>query len=254
MNMRTRQVRLFLSTPQPCPYLENRSSRSLILDPDIETDTALYSLLTARGFRRSGDMVYRPHCDSCRACIPVRVPVADFRPGQQQQRTLKRGRQLTVSICPPLMNDENYALYQRYIEQRHADGSMFPPSRRQFEDFLGQPLPYACFVEFRLNQRLLAVAVCDLLDDGLSAVYSFFDPDDRYYSLGRLAVLWQISEAQRRGLPYLYLGYWIRDCQKMSYKTDYQPLQVLHQDRWLLLDSLDGDADFQFAVSGEIPL
>lgn len=253
MNSTTR-ASLYLTPPQPCAYLDDRQSRSLILDPRLESDGLLFSRLSSSGFRRSGTLIYRPHCDNCRACIPVRIPVEQFVASRQQQRTLKRGQTLSVRQVDPALTDEYYELYSYYIEQRHADGSMYPPSREQFVDFLAQPLPYARFYEFRRDGRLLAVAVSDLLSDGLSAVYSFYDPDDRYHSLGRLCVLWQINEARRLGLPYLYLGYWIQGSPKMSYKTDYQPLEVFHQDSWLDLASVSKNPDFQFAVSAEIPL
>lgn len=225
-------TRFYLSTSQDCSYLPGQTSQSLMLDPEQPATSQLHSLLSRHGFRRSGSLVYRPHCPSCQACVAVRIPVEQFLPSRSQARVLKRGNQLEVTECAPSTSNEHYQLFARYIEQRHSDGSMYPPSPEQYSDFLCQPLDYAHFFEFRLEGKLLAVAVSDLLDDGLSAVYTFFDPQAARWSLGQLAVLWQIAEAKRRQLPYLYLGYWIRDCQKMSYKTDYQPLEGWIDEHW----------------------
>lgn len=225
-------TRFYLSTTQDCSYLPDQTSQSLILAPEQPATVQLHSLLSSHGFRRSGSLVYRPHCANCQACVAVRIPVEHFVPSRSQTRTLKRASQLQVRECTPSASAEHYSLFERYIEQRHSDGSMYPPSPEQYADFLCQPLDYSRFFEFRLQDRLLAVAVSDVLSDGLSAVYTFFDPDAARWSPGQLAVLWQIAEARRRRLPYLYLGYWIRDCQKMSYKTDYQPLEGLLNEHW----------------------
>lgn len=231
MSKRLSELLFFLSEEQPCSYLPE-VSQSACLDPRQPVDAELFGALTRQGFRRSGQLIYRPHCPACSACIPVRIPVRQFSPTRGQIRTFKRGRQLQVIEQTPALTDEYYLLYQDYISTRHADGSMFPPSPQQFSDFLGHKLPFARFFEFRLEGRLLAVAISDVLPDGLSAVYSFYDPHDRYFSLGRQTILWQIGHARELGLPYLYLGYWIRDCQKMSYKTDYQPLESYVDGRW----------------------
>lgn len=135
----------------------------------------------------------------------------------------------------PAFTEEYFDLYQRYIEQRHADGDMFPPSREQFSTFLVRDLPFSRFYEFRVDQRLLAVAVTDLLPNGLSAVYTFYEPDEERRSLGRYAILWQIAEAARLQLQAVYLGYWIKNCKKMNYKTQYRPIELLTNQRWVTL-------------------
>lgn len=227
----TDDLQFFLTRAAPCGYLPE-TSQSICLDPKQTLGSSLLGALIQHGFRRSGQLVYRPHCPSCNACIAARIPVQDFTPGRGQLRTLKRGQQLTVNEQSPALTDEYYLLYQRYIDARHADGSMYPPSPQQFQEFLVSHYPFARFFEFRRQEQLMAVAVSDQLPDGLSAVYSFYDPDDRYYSLGRQTILWQISHARQLGLPYLYLGYWISNCQKMNYKTDYQPLELLLGGEW----------------------
>lgn len=227
----SQKLPLFLTQVQTCSYLEEES-QSLCLVPQAPINASIFSVLSQQGFRRSGQFIYRPHCPACNACVPVRVPVASFTPNKQQQRVLKRGAQLTVTEHQPRFTYEYFKLYQRYIEQRHADGEMYPANIEQFQSFLSYPLPFARFFEFRLKQRLLAVAVTDVLDDGLSAVYSFFEPEEKYFSLGRYAILWQIAHAQQLGLTHLYLGYWIKDCAKMNYKTQYQPIEGFIDEQW----------------------
>lgn len=227
-------LKFYATQPHPCSYLDEQAT-TLFLDPRQPLDALMYAELSELGFRRSGDHLYRPHCKHCQACIPARIPSALFRPDRQQRRILQRNADLEVRIVRPQASDEHYELYARYIEQRHADGDMYPPSREQFATFLLRDLPFCVFVEFRLAGRLLAVAVTDVLPNGLSAVYTFFDPAEQRRSLGRLAILWQIAEARRRDLPAVYLGYWIRDCRKMRYKSEYRPLELYVNRRWTLL-------------------
>lgn len=238
--MSQQQLYFFLTEEQPCGYLPGQQSRSLCLDPRQPVTGELLGALSRQGFRRSGQLVYRPHCSDCNACIPVRIAVQDFQPDRSQRKVLNRGRQLQIIEQSPALTDEYYLLYQHYICARHADGSMYPPSPAQFKDFLARTSAFSRFYEFRLQGRLLAVAVSDLLPDGLSAVYSFFDPDDRYFSLGRLCVLWQIEHVRQLNLDHLYLGYWIADCQKMNYKTGYQPLQGFFDGQWQRLGKNGG--------------
>jgi arginyl-tRNA--protein-N-Asp/Glu arginylyltransferase len=193
--------------------------------------------LTDMGFRRSGEHIYRPWCEGCGECKSVRVPVAGFNVSKSQKRVLTRNKDLQVSFELPSCADEIYNLYANYIIQRHSDGDTYPPSLEQFENFLCQapPTSQTRFVCFRLEQKLLAVAVVDLLPKGVSAIYTFFDPAYEIRSLGRLAVLWQIRWAQSQAMDFVYLGYWIKDCQKMAYKAEYQPLQVFEDLIWQTL-------------------
>ncbi|MCC2638892.1 MAG: arginyl-trna-protein transferase [Moraxellaceae bacterium] len=196
-------------------------------------DRRLYTELSDLGFRRSGNYVYRPHCSHCNACVPVRIPVARFEPNRQQQRVWKRNADLTVTVMAPTFQEEHYALYARYINERHSDGDMYPPSVEQFNSFLTSEWSDTRFYEFRAGDKLVAVAVCDLLEEGLSAVYTFFDPDEAQRSLGAYAILWEIEETRRLGLGSLYLGYWIKNCQKMNYKIAYRPIELLINNEWL---------------------
>lgn len=229
------RLKFYATQPHPCSYLPGEQATTLFLDPSQPMDARMYAELSEMGFRRSGDHLYRPHCQHCNACIPARIPVARFAPNRQQRRIFKRNVDLEVTCTPPRFNEEVYGLYSRYIEQRHADGDMYPPSREQFQTFLVRNLPFARFFEFRKDGYLLAVAVTDVLNNGLSAVYTFYAPEEDRRSLGRYAILWQISEAARRELPDVYLGYWIKNCRKMNYKTEYRPIELLVNQRWVSL-------------------
>ncbi|WP_296268555.1 arginyltransferase [Pseudomonas sp. UBA6562] len=230
------RLRFYATQPHACSYLPDEQATTLFLDPSQPMDLDVYADLSEMGFRRSGDHLYRPHCQQCSACVPARIPAARFIPNRQQRRILTRNQDLRVTAVRPTFSEEYFDLYRRYIEQRHADGDMFPPSREQFSTFLVRDLPFCCFYEFRLDERLLAIAVCDLLPNGLSAVYTFYEPSEERRSLGRYAILWQIGETLRRGLEAVYLGYWIKNCKKMNYKTQYRPIELLINQRWVTLN------------------
>lgn len=229
------RLKFYATQPHACSYLPEEQATTLFLDPSQPMDTRIYAELSDMGFRRSGDHLYRPHCQQCNACIPARIPAADFVANRQQRKILRRNEDLRVRAVQPTFNDEYYKLYARYIELRHADGDMYPPSHDQFSTFLVRDLPFARFYEFRLADRLMAIAVTDVLPNGLSAVYTFYDPDEERRSLGRYCILWQIHEAARLGLQAVYLGYWIKNCRKMNYKTQYRPIELLVNQRWITL-------------------
>lgn len=228
---------IFLSMPHACSYLPGRTATSLFLDPRQPLDSRQYAGFMRLGFRRSGDLIYRPHCRECSACIPVRIPVNRFRPDRGQRRIWKRNQDLTVMATPPLYREEHFALYQRYQSSRHPDGGMDDPDPQKYQNFLGSRHIHTVFHEIRLNQKLLGVAVTDILPDGLSAVYTFFDPDEKRRALGVYALLWQIGLARETQLPWLYLGYWIKECQKMAYKDHYRPLEAFLNGRWVGLEN-----------------
>jgi len=228
--------RQFFITPEhPCSYLPEQQAATLFLDPRDTITPELYQRLAEQGFRRSGGHLYRPHCASCQACIPTRVPVRDFVPRRSQRRVAARNADLEMHLEPAAYSDEHYSLYARYVATRHADGDMYPPTKEQFRSFLLSSWSDTRFLSLTLNDQLLCVAVTDQQPDGLSAIYTFFDPDYSERSLGVMAILQQIALAQAMHLPYLYLGYWIRDCEKMRYKIDYRPLQLFSNGRWLTL-------------------
>lgn len=228
-------LKVFATHPHECSYLPSEQATTLFVDPAAPVDRQLYSQLSDLGFRRSGPHLYRPHCAGCDACIPARIPVERFAPNRQQRRIWQRNQDLRVEDRTDLSAPEFYELYARYIEVRHRDGDMYPPTRQQFESFLTREWDvthYFCFYE---AERLIAVAVVDVIDGGLSAIYTFFDPDATSRSLGVYAVLWQIEHARRLHLPNIYLGYWIKQCRKMAYKINYRPIELLIGGRWITL-------------------
>jgi len=228
-------IKLYATHEHPCSYLKDRSATTIFVDPMLPMNGRIYSELSDFGFRRSGAHVYRPNCRSCQACVPVRIPVDLFEPSRAQKRCIKRNQDVATVLTDNINTDEHYALYESYIRSRHADGDMYPPSRDQYEDFLSSEWGVTRYIELRLNGELLAVAVSDRLDQGLSAIYTFFKPDEHSRSLGVLAVLRQVELAKSLKLPYVYLGYWIRECDKMRYKNQYRPLDMFINNTWLTI-------------------
>lgn len=225
-------VRLYLSTEHVCGYLPGRSARNAYVDPEFTLNPGRYAWLLEMGFRRSGVHVYRPYCQQCRLCIPARIAVDRHTPSRSQRRCLARNRDVTL-VQQPALTEEHYTLYRRYLVARHADGGMDANNRDAFHNFLECTWGLARFWELRAGERLLAVAVVDETPRALSAVYTFFDPAEEARSLGTLAVLHQIEVARERGLPHVYLGYWVPGSRKMDYKKHFHPLEVLTAQGWL---------------------
>ena len=231
-------LRVFHTGDHPCGYWPERIARDLVLDPRDERLPRLYPLALGAGFRRSGDLVYRPNCRGCRACIAVRVPVADFVPDRSQRRCLARNADVDVRIVQAERTDEQLALYRRYLQARHRGGGMDDHGALEFDQFLVGTWSQGRFLELREHgsHRLLGVAVTDLVGEtALSAVYTFFDPDERARSLGTLAILQQLAWARRDGRSHLYLGYWIDGHAKMDYKRRFRPLEGFDGREWKAL-------------------
>jgi leucyl-tRNA---protein transferase len=225
-------LHLYLTAPYPCSYLEGLEARSQVATPSFLITSPIYSELVRHGFRRSGTFTYRPRCDTCHQCVPVRVVVDDFTPTRSQRRSRKHHGGLNVTLHALKDKAEYFELYRRYQEARHRDGGMDDDSPEQYRNFLLQSHVDTLLVEFRENDVLRMVSVIDVLQDGLSAVYTFYDPDIPHSSFGTFNVLWQIELCRKLQLPYLYLGYWIADSRKMAYKAKFQPLQGLRDGVW----------------------
>ncbi len=228
---RLRTLRLYLTVEHPCGYLDGRAARNVVADPRV-MDNGLYAQLARLGFRRSGEHVYRPHCLGCGECLSLRIPAGRFRPNRTQVRTARANADLRVSCRQPGFSQEHYRLFERYLKHRHPNGGMDNPTPESYLSFITARWSDTRLYEFRQEKALLGVAVVDHLEDGLSAVYTFFDPQAGRRSLGTYAILWQIGEAARLGLDWVYLGYWIRHCQKMAYKAGFRPHEVFIDGRW----------------------
>lgn len=232
------QLQFYLSAPYACSYLPNETAQSLMATPQHLVNPTVYGQLIKKGFRRSGDFAYRPHCPHCQACISIRVVTADFVPNRSQKRALKQHQHLTVRILPIGYHEAHFSLYSAYIQARHADeqpASATQTEVEQYRSFLCQSHVDSVMVEFSAGHQLKMVSIIDIVDDGISAVYTFYDTTDAKASLGTYNVLWQIEWAKALQLPYLYLGYWIKDSKKMTYKQNFQPQEQLIDHEWQLL-------------------
>jgi len=231
--MNSQNLSLYITTEHECGYYDDRQSANLIPDPQVQMNTSLYSLLISKGFRRSGDFVYRPHCHQCTDCIPCRINVGHFKPSRNQRRCLKTNNDLTTHIVAAQFTDEYYALYCQYMNTRHVDGSMSDPSPEDYASFLLNSWNTSIFIESREQGKLLSVAVVDFLQSGPSAVYTFFDPQQKKRSLGTFAILQQVWLARLYHLPHVYLGYWINEHPKMQYKRNFGSLELFRADQWV---------------------
>jgi arginine-tRNA-protein transferase len=222
----------YAGEPHPCNYLPDKQALTVFADPNAPMTTAIYSRIIEYGFRRSGEYVYTPKCPDCNSCISVRIPVRGFIPSRNQRRVINKNSALSVHHHPAEFNNEHYQLYRTYIHSRHSGGGMDNPTPQDYLKFLSSTWNHTAFYEIRLRHQLIAVAVVDHLHTGLSAVYTYFDPHEEKRSLGTYAILWLIEEARRLGLTWLYLGYYIPNCQKMNYKDRYRPLEAFINGQW----------------------
>jgi arginine-tRNA-protein transferase len=227
-------INFYLSDEYHCSYLPKRQANSLFVDPRRQMTADLYSKLIQQGYRRSGNSVYTPYCKSCHDCVPVRLDVKKFTLSRSQKRCRNKNKAIQFIATEAIYNPQQYQIYAQYVTSRHIGGGMDNPTNDAYLDFLTSTWSHTTFFELRENNQLIGVSVTDIVKEGLSAVYTFFDPSEIYQkrSLGVYAVLWQAEEAHRRGLKWLYLGYWIKNCNKMNYKDKYQPLEYYYDHHW----------------------
>jgi len=225
-------LRFFVTPPHPCSYLEGREAITVFLDPKADISMTHYTHLARLGFRRSGEHVYRPQCENCDLCIPVRIPVNKFTPSRSQSRCYKRNQDLTMHIRDAEFDPEHFNLYQRYMKSRHAGGGMDSDDPESYLHVIQSRWSDTCLMEFHQRDKLFAVAVIDIFSDGLSAVYTFYEPEQIQRSLGVFAILSEIQYAREQGLDWLYLGFWNPESPKMAYKSLYRPIEILSGNQW----------------------
>ena len=234
----------YVTSPQPCPYLPGRLERKLFTHLTREKSLPVIDSLLKRGFRRSQNIAYMPYCEGCHSCVSVRVPVDQFIATNNMSRVLSRNADLVARRTPPIPLPEHYALFRRYIDARHSDGGMADMTVADFATMIEDSVVRTSLTEYRKKPDepletpadtwpLLGTALCDRLSDGISMVYSFYDPGEERRSLGTLMILEQIDYARRLGLPYLYLGYWIEGSKKMNYKSRFLPQERLGPNGWV---------------------
>ena len=226
----------FYQTPiHPCGYLPNRYSVNIFADPSKKISTRTYSWLINYGFRRNGSHLYRPQCPDCKACVPTRVRTKNFIPNRSQQRTLKRNQDLNMQIVENEFIQEHFDLYMQYLQDRHNESPMTLSTKNDYAEFILGTWSETKFLEFRLKEKLICVAVFDALPQGLSAAYTYYDASYKSRGLGTLAILKLIEQANEQNLDFVYLGYWIKECQKMNYKINFKPTEGYLNKQWQVL-------------------
>ena len=226
------EINFYITPEHECSYLPARQAITLFVDPNYDVSMKQYGTLAKLGFRRSGENIYRPHCSDCGLCIPVRLPVEEFKPNRSQRRNLAQNQDITFEEKEASYQPEHYELYRRYMQGRHAGGGMDKDEPESYETLINAKWSDSKLLEFRLNDQLIMVAVIDIFDDGISAVYTYFEPEYSNRGLGVFGILSEIEYARSLNLDWLYLGYWNPQTTKMAYKANYQPMEFFDGQDW----------------------
>ncbi len=225
-------IRLFETVIDECPYLEDKKSASILVDPDHKVEPALFSMLSRSGFRRSGNMLYAPKCPDCKACVSVRIPASRFEASRGQRRVWRKNIDISVTIEDVRFEQAHFDLYLKYQRHRHSDSSMCDDDPQKYIGFIESNYAASKFLCMRIGGELIGISVLDQFEGGLSAVYTFFDPDYSNRSIGTYAILYSIKLARMHEIPFVYLGYWIDQSSKMDYKRQFKPLQGYIDKKW----------------------
>ncbi len=252
----TTNLRFYLTAPAPCPYLPGRRERKVFASLETADPIALNEALAASGFRRSQNIAYRPACDACSACVSVRVVADQIQLSRRWRKALNRNADLTRALRPAEATEEQFWLLKRYLLSRHGEGGMAEMTFLDYVDMVEETQLRTHIVEYRYSDgpskdELAAVALVDVLKDGLSLVYSFFDPIDDRRSMGAFTILDHVMQARAAGFPYVYLGYWVQGSEKMGYKAAFQPLEVLSAGEWRRFDEVFGEDAILEAIQGQ---
>jgi arginyl-tRNA--protein-N-Asp/Glu arginylyltransferase len=226
------EIQFYVTTKYSCGYINGRSAQSIVATPYKNVNSKTFNTLIDKGFRRSGQYVYMPNCKNCSSCIPIRLLISDFIASRSQKRIKKHLDRLTVKILPLIFNEEHYGLYVNYQNIRHPSNMAGEDKFADYNDFLIKSNVNSKLVEFRLNDQLKIVTIIDIVNDGISAVYTFYDCSNQKLSLGTISILWLIDYCKDKNLDFLYLGYWINESQKMKYKTNFNPYELLIDGVW----------------------
>lgn len=233
------KLQFYVTTAYPCGYIAQNQAQSLIASPHRLVNAEVYSALIDQGFRRSGKFVYRPHCEHCNKCIPVRIVLNQFTPTRSQKRAYKQHADLVTTILPLSFHQSHFDLYAQYQTLRHSaeqvpKQDVQSDETEQYKQFLCQSNVESLMIEFKNAQdEIKMVCVVDVVKDGISAVYTFYDAKSQKSSYGTHAIIWLVDWVKSLGLPYLYLGYWIQESQKMAYKEKFNPQEKLINGEWI---------------------
>ncbi len=229
-------IKLFETVIDDCPYLDDQQSASILVDPDHQVDSHLFSLLSRSGFRRSGEMLYAPKCPTCNACVSVRIPAADYRASRSQKRVWRKNLDLHCKVEKVTYQQEHFEMYLRYQQARHPDSSMCDEDPQKYISFINSRFSKSRFLSIYRGEQLIGISVLDQFEGGISAVYTFFEPAESQRSLGTYAIMYMLKLAREKNIPFVYLGYWIERSSKMTYKSKFQPLQGYVDKRWVELE------------------